>query len=291
MENETAAAHLKSLICYFFDPKSKIRNRGNPQFNMMLFELNHIRLQYAERSVIDDISLSLEPGKFYGIIGPNGSGKTTLLDLLTRHRVPDGGDVRYNGAALASFSKKELSRQIALVPQNFYINFPFTVKEIVMMGRYPHISRFAAPAATDLDILDDVMQLTEINKFANRYITELSGGERQRVVFARALAQDTPVLILDEATSNLDINFSINLLNVAEQKVRQSNHTVVAVMQDINLAASYCDDLIFMSGGKIAAHGPTRTVLTPETLKTVFNIEAKVYRESYSESLQVVFKK
>lgn len=257
----------------------------------MLFELNHIRFQYADRSVIDDISLSLEPGKFYGIIGPNGSGKTTLLDLLTRHRVPDKGDVRYNGAALASFSKKTLSRQIALVPQNFYINFPFTVKEIVMMGRYPHLSRFAAPAATDLAILDDVMQLTEINMFANRYITELSGGERQRVVFARALAQDTPVLILDEATSNLDINFSISLLNVAEQKVRQRHHTVVAVMQDINLAASYCDDLIFMSGGKIAVHGPTRTVLTPETLKTVFNIEAKVYRESYSESLQVVFKK
>ena len=160
-----------------------------------------------------------------------------------------------------------------------------------MMGRYPHIRRFATPAATDLTVLHDVMQLTEINAFANRYITELSGGERQRVVFARALAQDTPVLILDEATSNLDINFSINLLNVAEQKVRQNGHTIVAVMQDINLAASYCDELIFMTGGKIAAQGSTRAVLTPETLRAVFNIEAKVYLESYSESLQVVFKK
>ena len=257
----------------------------------MPFELNHISFNYADRRVIDDISLALVPGKFYGIIGPNGSGKTTMLDLLARHRLPDEGDISYQGKLLSSFSKKELSKKIALVPQNFYINFPFTVEQIVMMGRYPHIPRFSAPSADDLSILQNVMQLTEITKFANRYITELSGGERQRVVFARALAQDTPVLILDEATSNLDINFSINLLNIAEQRVRTNENTVVAVMQDINLAAVYCDYLIFMSGGKIAAHGDTRSVLNPETLRAVFNIEAKVYEESYSRSLQVVFRK
>jgi len=257
----------------------------------MPFELNHISFNYADRRVIDDISLALVPGKFYGIIGPNGSGKTTMLDLLARHRLPDEGDISYQGKLLSSFSKKELSKKIALVPQNFYINFPFTVEQIVMMGRYPHIPRFSAPSADDLNILQSVMQLTEINEFANRYITELSGGERQRVVFARALAQDTPVLILDEATSNLDINFSINLLNIAEQRVRTNENTVVAVMQDINLAAGYCDYLIFMSGGKIATHGDTRSVLNPETLRAVFNIEAKVYEESYSRSLQVVFRK
>jgi ABC-type cobalamin/Fe3+-siderophores transport system ATPase subunit len=257
----------------------------------MPFEINHISFHYADRRVIDDISLALVPGKFYGIIGPNGSGKTTMLDLLARHRLPDEGDISYQGKLLSSFSKKELSKEIALVPQNFYINFPFTVEQIVMMGRYPHIPRFSAPSTDDLNILQSVMQLTEINEFANRYITELSGGERQRVVFARALAQDTPVLILDEATSNLDINFSINLLNIAEQRVRTNENTVVAVMQDINLAAGYCDYLIFMSGGKIAAHGDTRAVLNSETLRAVFNIEAKVYEESYSRSLQVVFRK
>lgn len=160
-----------------------------------------------------------------------------------------------------------------------------------MMGRYPHMPRFAAPSSDDFEILQNVMQLTEIVEFTDRYITELSGGERQRVVFARALAQETPVLILDEATSNLDINFSINLLNIAEKKVKKTENTVIAVMQDINLAAGYCDYLIFMSDGKIAAHGATETVLNPETLRTVFNIEAKVYQESYSQSLQVVFRK
>ena len=123
----------------------------------MPFELNHIRFNYAERKVIDDISLVLELGKFYGIIGPNGSGKTTLLDLLVRHRLPDKGNIIYQGKALSSFSKKALSKEIALVPQNFYINFPFTVKEIVMMGRYPHIPRFAAPSSDDVNILQSVM--------------------------------------------------------------------------------------------------------------------------------------
>ncbi len=257
----------------------------------MPFELNHISFQYADRKAIDDVTIALAPGKFYGIIGPNGSGKTTMLDLLSRHRLPAEGNIFYRGEALSSFSKKELSREIALVPQNFYINFPFNVEQIVMMGRYPHIPRFAAPSSADLSTVRHVMELTEITEFADRYITELSGGERQRVVFARALAQDAPVLILDEATSNLDINFSINLLNIAAQKVKANEDTVVAVMQDINLAAGYCDYLIFMSGGKIAAHGATRTVLNPETLRTVFNIEAKVYQESYSQSLQVVFRK
>jgi len=257
----------------------------------MPFEFNHISFNYDDRKVIDDISLCLTPGKFYGIIGPNGSGKTTLLDLLSRHRQPDAGEILYRDRALPSFSKKELSREIALVPQNFYINFPFTVKEVVMMGRYPHIARFAAPSAQDWDTLQYVMHETQTSQFAERYITELSGGERQRVIFARALAQDTPVLILDEATSNLDINFSISLLNIAEQKVKQNGHTVVAVMQDINLAATYCDHLIFMSDGKIAAHGSTQTVLNPQTLLAVFGIEAKVYHESYSRSLQVVFRK
>ncbi len=257
----------------------------------MPFELNHISFNYADRNVIDDVSIALAPGKFYGIIGPNGSGKTTMVDLLSRHRLPVEGRINYNGRALSSFSKKELSREIALVPQNFYINFPFTVKEIVTMGRYPHIPRFAAPSPEDLDTVDKVMALTETSEFAERYITELSGGERQRVVFARALAQDTPVLILDEATSNLDINFSISLLNIAEQRVRQKGATVLAVMQDINLAAGYCDHLVFMSKGRIACHGATDSVLNPATLRSVFNVEAQVHRESYTGSLQVVFRK
>ena len=257
----------------------------------MPFELNSVSFSYSEKPVIDDISMSFAPGRFCGIIGPNGCGKTTLLDLLAKHRRPSGGRIAYKGKDLGSYSTKELSKEIALVPQNFYINFPFTVKEVVMMGRYPHIPRVSAPSAEDIDVVQEIMEKTGVSEYTGRFITELSGGERQRVVFARALAQDTHVLILDEATSNLDINHSISLLNISEKRMKQRDRTIISVMQDINLAAVYCDDLIFMSKGRIAIHGATKDVLSSDTIRQVFNIDSKVYRESYSDSLQVVFKK
>ena len=257
----------------------------------MPFELTGVNFSYSGKKVIDDISMSFAPGMFCGIIGPNGCGKTTLLDLLAKHRQPTAGRIAYGSRDLRTYSTKELSKEIALVPQNFYINFPFTVKEVVMMGRYPHIPRFSAPTADDVDIVHEIMEKTEVSEFAGRFITELSGGERQRVVFARALAQGAHVLILDEATSNLDINHSISLLNICERRMKQQGKTIIAVMQDINLAAVYCDYLVFMSSGRIAIHGATRDVLNPGTMREVFNVDAKVYMESYSESLQVVFKK
>ena len=257
----------------------------------MLFECEQITFAYRDEPVIRDFSMSFEPGKFYGIIGPNGSGKTTVLDLLSKHISPVEGKISFKGKSIASYSRRSLSKELALVPQNFYIRFPFTVQEIVMMGRYPHIPRFASPSADDTAMVADIMDKTGISEFTSRYITELSGGERQRVVFARALAQNTPVLILDEATSNLDINYAISLLNISENRVKEKGNTVISVMQDINLAAAYCDYLIFLNKGRISAHGITSDVLTPDTIHSVFNVEAKVYRESYSGALQVVFKK
>lgn len=256
-----------------------------------IFEIERVSFLYNGKKVIDDFSIVLEPGMSYGVLGPNGSGKTTLVDLIINHRQPVEGRIRYKGEPLSSYTRKALSREIALVPQNFYINFPFTAGEVVMMGRYPHMPRFSAPSYADTRVVQDIMEKTETLAFENRYITQLSGGERQRVIFARALAQEAPVLVLDEATSNLDINHAISLMKMAAQGVRQERKTVISVMQDMNLAAAFCDYLIFLRHGKVVAHGPVNEILTRETLWAVFGVESKVYFEPYLESLQVIFKK
>lgn len=257
----------------------------------MAFEIEDITFSYSDKKAIDGLSLRLPEGFFYGIIGPNGCGKSTLLDLLTGHQKPASGRILYRRKDLSGYSRRELSREIALVPQNFYINFSFTAEEIIMMGRYPHIPRFSQPTRGDVRIVQEIMEKTETGKFRDRYITELSGGERQRVVIGRALAQDTPFLLLDEATSNLDINHSLSLLNLAKEKTEHEGGTVIAVMQNMNLAAMYCDHLIFMKEGRVAASGPVDDILTQETMLSVFNVESKIQYEPYTDANQVLFKR
>jgi len=257
----------------------------------MSFELQDVGFSFDGKSVVDGVSITLAPGKFYGVIGPNGCGKTTMVDLLCRFRSPQRGRIFYAGRKLDAYSKRHLAREIALVPQNFYINFPFRVRDVVMMGRYPYIPRFGRPSARDADLVAAVMESTDVAGMSERLVTELSGGERQRVVFARALAQDTPMLILDEATSNLDIGHAMGLLDLAARRVAREAGTVLAVFQDINQAAAYCDHLIFMSQGRIAVHGDARGVLTPDAIRKVFDVDARVYHDDYSQALHVVYKR
>lgn len=256
----------------------------------MGFAISHISFSYGNDRVLSDISLKMEPGSFYGIVGPNGCGKTTLLDILVKTKKPESGTVEYKGKNLDDYTRRELAKEIALVPQDFYINFPFTVMEIILMGRHPYMARFSAASSKDISIVDAVMAETGIERFAHRHITELSGGEKQRVIFARALAQDTPVLILDEATSNLDIKYTLNLLNIAADRVKTEGKTVIAVMQNLNLAALYCDYWIFMKQGKIAGHGDIDEALNEESIEEVFEVESKIYFEPYSNSKRIVFR-
>ena len=254
------------------------------------FNVNNATFAYGDKIVIDRLSARIETGRFYGIIGPNGCGKSTLIDLFTGHRRPMEGTVSYRGEPLRHYAKSRIAKEIALVPQDFHMNFPFTAREIVMMGRYPHMPRFSTPTGNDMQWVERIMTETHTDTLKNRYVNELSGGERQRVVFARALAQDASVLLLDEATSNLDVNHTLLLLNLAARSV-QRQKTVIAVFQDINLAALYCDHLIFMVAGRVAVNGPTNTVLTPETLETVFQVSAKIEFDDYCNAKQVVLRK
>ncbi len=254
-----------------------------------MYELEHIGFAYGQKRVIDDLSLTLEGGHFYGIIGPNGSGKSTLIDLLAGHLSPDRGRVRLKGRSPDRYPRKRLARMVALVPQDFRINFAYTCAEIVMMGRYPHIPRFGRPGDKDRTVVATVLKQTALDDMGHRQVDRLSGGERQRVVFARCLAQDTPVLLLDEATSSLDMHHAIGLLNLAAGRVSKGA-LVVAVMQDINLAAMYCDRLVCLRRGGVFASGPLEEILTAQMLQAVFQVEAQVAHNDFARARQVVFK-
>ena len=255
----------------------------------MSFAVENVSFAYEEKEVLHGLSLTLEPGRFYAVLGPNGCGKSTFLDLLIGHLRPDSGRIRYRGRALSDYSRKELAREMALVAQNYYINFSFRVDEIMMMGRHPHIPRFSAPAEQDFELVQRTMEQAGILEFQDRLITELSGGERQRVVFARALAQEARVLLLDEATSSLDIKNTLRMLDLAARGVREGNKTVISVFQDINLAAARADHLLVMDKGRIAAAGPVREVLNQDLIREVFQVESRVRYEAETKVPQVTF--
>lgn len=257
----------------------------------MGFEIHNLSYAYGKHQAVDSLSLAFEPGRFYAIIGPNGCGKTTLMDLMCGHKRADAGTVALNGRPLNAFSSRALARQVALVPQEYRVNFPYTAREVVAMGRYPHLPRFSAPSAQDRQCVESVMDSCRITNVAERFMTELSGGEKQRVVFARALAQQTPVLLLDEPCANLDIRHALVLMELAADRVRREGATVVAVMHDINLALRYADDLVLMKQGRIAASGPAQTTLQPEILKRVFGVSAQIRNEPAVNAAQVTFVK
>ncbi len=256
----------------------------------MDIRLEHIDFFHGSSRILTDVTCDFPAGQFYAILGPNGSGKTTLLDLISGFRTPNTGRVLLEETPVTAFSKRNTARIISLVSQSYEVNFPFQVKEVVMMGRHPHIDRFARPSKDDRDRVDQVMEMTGIAHLAERAVTHLSGGEKQRCAFARALCQDTPVLLLDEAFSNMDIHHTFHLLGLVKKAVQENGKTVIAVLHDVNLAAGFSHELLFLKQGRIAAMGDTQAVLTQQNIETVFNVTSKVEYNAYVQARQVYFK-
>jgi iron complex transport system ATP-binding protein len=212
----------------------------------------------------------VRPGEFLSLVGPNGSGKTTLLRLLDRIFIPNRGTILLGGQPFAKFSRRAIARRIAFVPQDNSIQFPFTVAEIVLMGRSPHTGGMAFENAHDRDVAAEMMRLTDIAGFADQPITNLSGGERQRVFIARALAQQPEIILLDEPNAHLDIAHQVEMFRMIKRLNTESGLTVLSVSHDLNLAAAYSDRIAMMVGGRLAALGPPAEVLTGDLIREVF---------------------
>jgi len=238
-----------------------------------------IKYSVPGMDIIKGVDIHIKKGKFYGILGPNGSGKTTLLDILAGIIEGYSGDIDIDGKSIGKYSKKELAKVLALVPQNFDTTFPFSVEEVLEMGRYPHKKKFSYGSRDDKKIIDDVVDELELKDMLSKKVTDLSGGERQRVVFGKALIQDTQLLFLDESTSNLDPYYAHSLLTKVRGRVDDRGLTVISVFHDFNLASLYCDEVIFIKEGKVVKSGETPHTLTPENIKYVFNVNSKMMED------------
>lgn len=241
------------------------------------FHIRDLRFAYGSQMSLQHISLDLEPGRFYGLIGPNGSGKTTLLSLLAGHLTPSGGSIALDGQALNRYSTVQRARLLTVVPQSFSLNFDFSVHDVVLMGRHPYLSRFARPSEEDFALVEQSMAAMEIERFRHRSVRRLSGGEKQRVMIARALTQDTAYLLLDEVTANLDLNHSLAIMRLVARLTRDGR-TVIAALHDLNLAMAFCDRVIVLQDGRLHGFGPAATTISPTLVKQLYGIDAELCR-------------
>ena len=233
-------------------------------------------VSYDGKLALDGVDLAFDRGEMVGIIGRNGSGKSTLLKLIGRLLAPSSGAVYLDGKALASLPMGELARSTSVLPQAPAPPAELTVRELVGYGRYPHVPWLRRFAGHDRAIIEGAIEACRLEELAGRRLDTLSGGERQKAWVAMALAQQPRAMLLDEPVTFLDLGHQLEVMALVRRLNRDEGITVVAVMHDLNLAARYCERLVALKAGKVCADGPTSEVMTPDVLREVFGIEARI---------------
>jgi iron complex transport system ATP-binding protein len=253
-----------------------------PQAAAPALELSGVSVVYdaGRRGLVAlrEVSLRLVAGEIVGLVGPNGCGKTTLIRAVTKVVAPESGKIRICGEELASLSQIEIARRVAVVPQEPVLPEAFTALECVLMGRTPHLRLLENEGARDFEAARVAMERTDTWELWERRMGEISGGERQRVVVARALAQETPVLLLDEPTAHLDIGHQASVLRLMRSLCRKEGKAVLAVVHDLTLAAAFCDRLVLLrAGGSVVAEGTPGEIVRAEVLSEVYGVEVEVF--------------
>ncbi len=226
--------------------------------------------------ILEGVSINLYSGRFYGLIGPNGAGKTSLVRQLLKLQNPTSGIIELDDEDIKDIKQKNMARMLAFLPQNINGNVDFTVEEIVAMGREPYRKSLTPLSSEDKRIIYEAMEFTDCLKLKDKSIKLLSGGERQRLMIARTIAQDTPWIILDEPVSNLDIPHQVRLMQLLNKLREEKNKTIIAILHDINLAATFCSHIILMKDGNVMVEGEMEKVLTAENLEKLYGMEFKL---------------
>ena len=238
--------------------------------------------------VVDRVSLEAARGTIVGLLGPNGSGKTTLLRLLSGVLRPDSGQVTIDHRPISALARREAARLVAVVPQETHSTFDFSVLDMVLMGRYPHLGPFELEGAADQTIAREALAATGTSGLANRPFSTLSGGEKQRVVIATALAQASDMLLLDEPTAALDLRYQIEIAALLRRLNAERKTTMIVSTHDLNLAASVCQRVILLRQGRVIAQGETTATLTAENIRLLYDVDADVEFHPRAGHLMVV---
>jgi iron complex transport system ATP-binding protein len=239
-------------------------------------EARGVRTGYGDRTVLEDLSVAIRAAEITALVGPNGSGKSTLLKTLARLLKPGGGSVLLDGKAISQMSTSAVARQMAVLPQGPSASPGITVRELVEQGRFPHVGALRMLRQQDHAAITQALAVTGMIDYAARPLDSLSGGERQRAWIALTLAQETPVLLLDEPTTFLDIGHQLEVLDLVETLNQQRGMTIVMVLHDLNQAARYAHRMLVLDKGAVVSDGPPATTLTADLLERVFNVRATI---------------
>lgn len=242
-----------------------------------MISINKVTTGYHNYKVVDDFSLNLESGEFCSLLGPNGAGKSTLLRTMVGYQPLWQGSILFEGKNIKDIKNKELAKLIAIIPQEIHLQFDYSVHDLVMMGRYPYLNYWQKYSPKDREVVSDILQSLDLIKFKDKNYSELSGGEKQRVNIARALAQQSKAILMDESLVHLDINHQLEIMDLLVEINLEQRKTIVIVSHNINLAADYCNRIVLIENGKLAADGEPADVITTDILKRVYQADIKTF--------------